>query len=195
MKIFFTPPAQRINGNTKMLTNRGLVILKLNQLLTLQGFSETIVLRSYRSFTVMSARGHGDWRRRLSSGQGDPNSTVRLEFVRDPDSPIITRRSCSLDRTEIIHKFIIRHNFSTCTSPLDVEIDVGTFYRELLDEALGDASAQDVYSVYINSETLTRPILLHQTRVENNCCLQQCFSQRSLWSKSIKFNFSDSWTA
>jgi len=115
----------------------------------------------------MSSRGPGDWRRRFLGARRESAPAARLEFVRDPESPIISRRSRTLHRSETVHRFTIKHNLAMCTSPLDVEMDVDNFYRELLDEALAGASPRDIYSVYINSESLIRPIFLHPARVES----------------------------
>ncbi|XP_074596429.1 uncharacterized protein LOC141857628 [Brevipalpus obovatus] len=115
----------------------------------------------------------GDWRGRVlgSHQQQRPSplpsssNNVSLEFVRDDTLPIITRRSRTFQRTETTHRFRVKHNLASCTSPLDVEADVDNFYRQFLDETLANADPSDIYSIYINSNTLNAPIFLHPARV------------------------------
>ncbi|XP_074604063.1 uncharacterized protein LOC141857463 [Brevipalpus obovatus] len=117
----------------------------------------------------MSSRLSKHWRSRLLNrwrGESCVTPPV-IEFVRDDSLPEIVRRSRTFHRSEIILKYRVKHNLSECTSPLDVEVDVDNFYRQLLDEVLSDCEPRDVYSVYINSETLSRPIFIHPSRVES----------------------------
>ena len=118
----------------------------------------------------MNSNTQSNWRSRLLSHhhrnvQASPNITI--EFVRDDSLPVITKRSSTFHRSEIIKRYLIKHNLATCTSPLDVEIDVDNFYRSFLTESLAGAGPRDIYSVYINSESLPRPIFLHHCRVES----------------------------
>ena len=111
-----------------------------------------------------------NWRNRLlSQQQSDQASPSRaaIEFIRDDTSTVITRRSRTFNRIETVKRYGIKHNIGACSSALDLEVDVDNFYRQFLDETLSDAQPRDIYSVYINSDTLQRPIFLHHSRVES----------------------------
>ncbi|XP_074596508.1 uncharacterized protein LOC141851659 [Brevipalpus obovatus] len=116
-----------------------------------------------------------NWRERVhhqhvQSSSSSSSSTARdvaIEFVRDDSLPLITRSSRTFSRTEAIQRFRIKHNLAICTSPLDVEAGVDNFFRAFLDEALINTDPRDIYSIYINSDSLNNPIFLHHSRVEN----------------------------
>ncbi|XP_074602569.1 uncharacterized protein LOC141856202 [Brevipalpus obovatus] len=117
----------------------------------------------------MSYRLSKHWRSRLLNRWQSESCVTPpvIEFVRDDSLPEIVRRSRTFHRSEIIRKYRVKHNLSMCTTPLDVEVDKDNFYRQLLNDVLSHSEPRDIYSVYINSETLSRPIFIHPSRVEN----------------------------
>ena len=131
-----------------------------------------IFLSVHQSFSVskMNSNLPSNWRDRLLSRHhrvAQDSSNITIEFVRDASLPVITRRSSTFHRSETVKRYLIKHNLANCTSPLDVEIDVDNFYRNFLTESLMDANSRDIYSVYVSSESLPRPIFLHHCRIES----------------------------